>query len=331
MPTDTPLPPAATAHALHVVLGAGPVGLTLAAQLAAAGRPVRLVSRTATAPDRSGIDVVGADASDAAALRTATAGAAVIYNALSPPYHRWREEWPTLHRNAMDAASAHGAVLVLVDNLYAYGDVGGAPLAASLPQAATFSKGRVRAEMADVLLAAHRAGALRAVIVRASDFFGPHVRQSAFGDRVVPRVLAGRAVRVIGSPDVPHSLTYVPDLARTAIALASDPRAHGHVWHVPSALALTLRDAVQALARVAGTMPPGGSIAVQGLPHLALRLFGVFSPVMRELGEIEYQFTRPFVIDAAATEATFGLRATPLDEALAATVAWYRFLDPHRR
>lgn len=320
----TDVTPTDASTALHVVLGAGPVGVTLASHLAGQGRQVRLVSRRGLGPTLPGVSLVRADASSAAALRHATAGAAVIYNALNPPYHRWPAEWPTLHRHVLDAATAHGATLVLVDNLYAYGDVDGAPLTSTLPHAATFSKGRVRAHMAASLLAAGRTGDLRVVIVRASDFFGPHVRASSFGERTVPGVLAGRSVGVIGSADVPHSLTYVPDVARTAITLAADPRAWGRIWHVPSPPPLTQREAIQALARVAGTMPARGFVTVRPLPHVLLRALGLFSAPMRELLEVEYQFTKPFVIDATDTEATFGLHATPFDEALAATVEWYR-------
>ena len=307
---------------LHVVLGAGPVGVTVAGQLATAGIPVRIVSRRGLQAARAGVEVVRADVADAAALRAATRNASVIYNALNPPYHRWQQEWPTLHRNVMDAASQTGAVLVLVDNLYAYGDTIGAPLHPGLPDAATGPKGRVRAEMAATLLDAHRAGRLRATIARASDFFGPYVTVSSFGERVVPRVMAGRSVTMLGSADEPHSLTYVPDVARTLVTLAGDARAWGRVWHVPSPPPLTQRASVQALARVAGTTPPGG-IKVNTLSPLLLRAAGLFSPALRELPEVLYQFKKPWIIDAHETEQTFGLVATPFDQALAETLEWY--------
>lgn len=303
----------------HVVLGAGPVGSTLAHQLAARGERVRVVSRSGGGPDEPGIERVRTDASDSAALRAVTAGAAVIYNALNPPYHRWAAEWPALHRTVMDAAAAHDAVLVLVDNLYAYGPTGSRPLSPDLPQAATGTKGRVRAQMADDLLAAHRAGRLRATIARASDYVGPLVTVAQLGERVVPRVLAGKSVQVLGSLDQPHSLAYVPDVARTLVTIGADERAWGRVWHVPSAPARTQREVIEAMARLAGTTVRIGTLA----PAL-LRLVGLVNPVVRELGEVRYQFAEPFVVDASATEATFGITPTPLDDALAATVDWYR-------
>ena len=39
-----------------------------------------------------------------------------------------------------------------------------------------------------------------------------------------------------------------------------------------------------------------------------------------------YEFDEPFVLDTTKYESTFGAAGTPLADALAATVAWYR--DP---
>jgi nucleoside-diphosphate-sugar epimerase len=40
-----------------------------------------------------------------------------------------------------------------------------------------------------------------------------------------------------------------------------------------------------------------------------------------------YQFERPFVMDSRASETSLGLHPTPLPEAAAATVAWWRAQD----
>ncbi|XAS63902.1 hypothetical protein VUN84_16670 [Micrococcaceae bacterium Sec5.8] len=73
-------------------------------------------------------------------------------------------------------------------------------------------------------------------------------------------------------------------------------------------------------ARAAGARTP----RVTALPGWALKALGVFSANMRELTETLYQFDRPFVMDSAAGQSALGLAPTPLDEAAAATVAWWR-------
>jgi hypothetical protein len=40
--------------------------------------------------------------------------------------------------------------------------------------------------------------------------------------------------------------------------------------------------------------------------------------------EMTYQFDQPFVLETAKYESTFGSTGTPLRQAIATTVAWYR-------
>jgi hypothetical protein len=39
---------------------------------------------------------------------------------------------------------------------------------------------------------------------------------------------------------------------------------------------------------------------------------------------MSYQFDEPFVLDTSKYEAAFGVAGTPLADAIATTVAWYR-------
>jgi len=66
----------------------------------------------------------------------------------------------------------------------------------------------------------------------------------------------------------------------------------------------------------------GRPISVTRLPTLVLRTLGVLSPVVREVVEMTYQWTQPFVVDDRAFRARFGLSPTPLDEAIGSTLAW---------
>jgi nucleoside-diphosphate-sugar epimerase len=303
----------------HLVIGSGPVGSGIAQRLADQGSPVTVFTRSGTGPTHPSITLVKGDAADAAALARHAEGAATIFNCANPPYHRWGTDWPPMHQAIMTAAERTGAVVVMMDNLYAFGADRPMPMKPTDPLLATGEKGSMRARMATELLAAHAAGRLRATLARASDFYGPGVVDSSLGERVVPRVLAGKKVSVLGRVDVPHSITYMPDVVATMVAIATDERAWGQAWHVPSAPAVSQRDAVQALATAAGTTVQVGSV-----PNLALTVGGLFNPSLKALKEVLYQFDKPWIIDATLTEQTFGLAATPLAEGAAATVAWWR-------
>ncbi|MHC0428876.1 NAD-dependent epimerase/dehydratase family protein [Streptomyces sp. O3] len=303
----------------QVVVGFGPAGAATARLLAEQGHHVTVVTRSGRAPE-PGIEHVALDATDSERLSEAAQGAAAIYSCAAPPYQHWATRWPPLAASLCDAAEATGAVLVLLGNLYGYGPVDG-PLTEDLPLAATDAKGRVRAAVWEQARGRHEEGRIRAVEVRASDFFGPGVTDGGhLAARVMPPLLRGKPVSTLGDPDAPHSWTYLPDVARALVEVAGDERAWGRPWHVPTDRARSVRDMVDRLAAHSGT----GPVAVRRIPSAVLGAASFFSPLLRELKAIRYQFDRPFVVDSSAYEATFTVRATPVDEQVKATVDWWR-------
>jgi nucleoside-diphosphate-sugar epimerase len=304
---------------LHVIVGAGPVGSTTASMLADIGEHVRMVTRSGGGPAHPLIERVAANASDPQALKAAAAGATVLYSAGSPPYDRWVTDWPPLAASMLSAAEATGAVLVLVSNLYGYGPVDH-PMLETDALEATGAKGRVRATIWEQALAAHEQGRVRATELRSSDYYGPAVLLSQMGERVIPRILAGKAVRVVGNTDLAHSWTYINDVARALIAIGGDQRAWGRAWHAPNNPPLSQRQMIQALGGAAGMK----SVNVGSIPPLVLSVMGLFVPTVREVHETMYQFNQPFVMDSSAMTETFGLTPTSLEASLDATIAWFK-------
>lgn len=298
-----------------VVLGVtGGLGRAAARELASRGLPVRGVARHAPSDPDTGVRYVQADAESGDGLDEACAGAAVIVNALNPPYDQWPERFPPLNRAVIAAAERAGAKLLFVDNLYAYGPQPD-PLTEDTPRAATSSKGRVRTGLEEELMAAADRG-LRVTIGRVSDYFGPWGR-SAISALVFDPALAGKAIRWPGSLDVPHTLHYLPDAARGLATLALDERADGRVWHLPALPAPTGRE----FAAVVNAALPA-PVKVKRLSPGTMRVGALFSRDAREMLELAYQWTAPFVEDASRFEAVFGpIELTPLDEAVRATVA----------
>ena len=301
---------------VQVIVGAGPVGTATASALVDAGHEVVLVTRSGSGPDRPGIRKVAGDASDADALTAVVRGADALINCANQPYDRWSDLWPPMAAAMLEAATRSGAVLVTMGNLYGYGPVDH-PMTESDPLAATGTKARIRVRMWEDALAAHRAGRVRATEARASDFYGPGVVETSFFGRNVARLLAGRKAYVLGDPDVPHAATYVPDVGRTLAVLATDERAWGRPWHVPTGPALTQRQLSTRFCEIAGAPPA----KVGPIPRPVLSAVGLVSPQVRELRETRYQFDRPFLLDSSACTSTFGITPTPLDESLAAVAA----------
>jgi nucleoside-diphosphate-sugar epimerase len=303
---------------VHVVTGAGPVGATVAQQLADAGGRVRLLTRSGSGPVHPLVDRRRVDVSRPDALVAAFDGAVAVHHCIHGSAYDarvWRAELPQAERAVLDAAGRVGAVVVFPESLYSYGPVDGT-IAEDTPRTATIGKLGVRTE----LLAQRDASSTPTVSVAASDFYGPLVRNAHAGERMVPTVLAGRTMRVLGSPDEPHSFTYVPDLATAMIAAAARPDLWDSFLHAPTPPPVTQRRLVELVAAAGDVPVPRTS----GIPPWVLRASGVVSREMRELAETSYMFTAPFVMDSTASEARLGVSPTPIVDGVAQTVAWWR-------
>ncbi len=305
--------------ALHVVFGTGPVGRAVMRELLPRGFRVRMVNRSAPVSLPAGVELVGGDVADRSFAREASSGAAVVYQCLAPPYHRWPELFPRLQAGVIEGAAAAGAKLVSMEGVYAYGSPFGKPLTEKRPMTAMTRKGRVRAEMATTLLEAHKKGRVRVAIGRASGFFGPEVRQSAMGARVFEPALTGRAATVLGDVSLPHTYSYVPDIARGLVILGQRDEALGEVWHLPGPETVTTREFLTLIFSEASYPPK-----TRRAGKLMVRFLGFFNPQVRELIEMMYQFEEPFVVEHTKFVEAFGDISTPLTEAIRTTVEWYR-------
>lgn len=307
-----------TAGDLQVVFGTGQIGAEVAAQLARSGVRVRAVSRHRPPRLAEGVEWCGADVTDHEAAARAAKGATVVYQCLNAPYTRWPQLFPPLQASVLDAAARASALLVTLENVYAYGSTGGAPLTEDLPAATTSVKGRVRVAMTRELLAAQEAGRAQVAIGRASDFFGVGVTTSSLGARVFANAVAARPVEVMGDPTLPHTYSYAPDVAAGLVTLGNDPRAIGQIWHLPGPQTVSTRAFVDLVADEVGH-----PLRIRSVPTALLRTLGLVSPLMRGLAEMAYQFEESFVLDTGKFEQTFGPAGTPLPDAIRETVAWY--------
>ncbi len=309
------------AYTNAVLFGAGQVGMTLMEQLAAEGVQVTLVNRSGKVkqPLPAGVTIVPGDLTDPAIVAHLARDADVVFETAQPEYTEWPARWPPLVRSIIDGMAQTRARLVFVDNLYMYGSTHGQPIREAMPYAATGSKGRVRAEVATLLLDAHKAGKIKVVSGRASDFFGPRVTDAAiFGDRFFQALFAGKPVETLGDINLPHTYTYVPDFARALITLSRHEEAYGRAWHVPN-ITVSTAEMLRLFGAAVGT-----PVQSRRVSRLMLAMAGLFVPIVREMKEMLYEFEEPYVVDDSDYRAAFGATLTPLPEAVAATVAWFR-------
>jgi nucleoside-diphosphate-sugar epimerase len=206
----------------------------------------------------------------------------------------------------------------VLDNLYAYGPPEGHPLVETMSANPTSQKSATRAAMSEELLRAHASGQVQVAIGRASDYFGPGVLNSALGRTVFATAVSGHRAQVMGDPDQPHSYSYTPDVAAALVTLGTAAGATGQTWHLPVADARTTRQIIEKVYEAAGHPP-----RTLAAGRITLWALGLVKPAMREYRHTLYQFTAPWVVDDAKFRTAFGGSATPLDEALGATLAWH--------
>ncbi|MBC8072552.1 MAG: NAD-dependent epimerase/dehydratase family protein, partial [Deltaproteobacteria bacterium] len=261
--------------------------------------------------------VVG-DIRDPELARRATEGAAVVYDCMNPAYHRWPQELLPMGAGALAGAQQAGAKLVALDCLYMYGRVSG-PMREDSPLAPCSRKGELRVQLAELRMDASRRGDVSVAIGRASDFFGAGLPNTMFSDRFFERILAGKPGECFGNPDLPHAFSYADDVARGLLTLGTHDDAFGKVWHLPTLPAESPRNLVRRLGAALGVAGE-----VTGVPRWMVRAMGVFSPLMREIVEMQYQYEQPYLLDDSRFVAAFGEVATPIEQQIAEVAAWAR-------
>jgi nucleoside-diphosphate-sugar epimerase len=218
-----------------------------------------------------------------------------------------------LQAAVLQAATENGTKLIAAENLYAYGDTHGTPFREDTPYNAHTKKGRIRQEMTETLFAAHKAGKVRVASVRGSDFFGPLDR--LYAENVFIPAMTGKPINAVGSLDQRHSFTYSVDFGKALATVGTNDEALGQTWHVPSNEAITQRELIKMITKEVGR-PTKINL---GTP-LMMRLLGLFNPGAREMVEMMYEFTQPFLLDSSKFSNAFGMKPTPLQQQIRDTI-----------
>ncbi|ROQ41237.1 nucleoside-diphosphate-sugar epimerase [Frondihabitans sp. PhB188] len=301
--------------ATHLIIGAGNIGTPLAAKLVARGDSVRVATRRGT--QLPGTGAIALDAKDAAAVTEAARGADTIVVCSNPPYPEWAARWPPIFAALEEAATATGARIVLMGNLYGYG-AGSGVMGVDTPLATTEKKGMIRVAGWNRLLDAERRGDLRVAEVRASDYFGLGAGANAhIGGNFFGPLLKGRTAWCVGDPTQPHAWAYLPDVVDTLIA-AADADQTGRAWMAPHSTSISRREIVAQVNSITGR-----NGTARSYPGVVFGAMALAMPFIREVKAMSYQFTAPFLVDSAESERALGITATPWAEALSATLDSY--------
>jgi len=305
----------------HVVLGTGAIGRAVMEELIKRGESVRMVNRSGRMDEAPAeVEVVASDLYIQANVKEVTRDAQVVYQASQPDYNQWPGKFPLLQKSIIEGLTGSNAKLVLVENLYMYGDTEGMPMTEDTPYNAHTRKGRVRGEISRAAFKAHQEGRVRVTAARGGNFFGPWGTASTMGGRAFYPLLRGKPAQLIGRTDLPHTHTYVKDFGKALVVLGERAEADGQAWHVPNDMPeITQGELVRMFAEEAGVEPK-----ISSMGKLMMAIGGVFLPEARETLEMMYEFDKPFIVDSSKFEKMFGMRATPIRAAIRETVNWYK-------
>jgi nucleoside-diphosphate-sugar epimerase len=287
---------------MQTILGAtGIIGTCLAKELKAYTDSIRLVSRH---PQQvNGTDeLVAADLLDAQQTADAVKGSEIVYLTAGLVYKTavWQQQWPVVMQNVLRACEQHGAKLVFFDNVYMYGPVSG-PMTEATPYSPTSKKGRIRAQIATMLLDAVKAGRVTALIARAPEFYGPGKTQSGVNAMLFDNIRKGKKVQWLLSATTRRCFIYTPDAARATALLGNSPQAYNQTWHLPCSDEVVTGQSFTAIAEKVYGKPLRYTVLGKGM----LKLLGLFIPVIREINELLYQFGQDYIFDDCKFKAAF--------------------------
>ncbi len=280
----------------------------------AAALPIAEVRWTEARPD------------DSAALAAAAPGAAVVVQALSPLYtHRaWRREVPRLTQAAIAITRELRATLMLPASVYNFGRELPAQLREDTPQVADTVKGGLRIESEARIRRATADGDMKAVVIRAGDFFGSG--NGSWLDLAMAKDLQRGRFSYPGPLDLPHAWAYLPDLAQgfVRVAQARERLPAFETLHFAGHTQAG-RDWLDALTDVAwdnGWLSAGGRLKVGSLPWPLLRALGLVVPTFEALAEMRYLWRRPHQLVDTRMQALVGPAPhTPFQQAVRSAIA----------
>lgn len=308
----------------YLITGAGQIGSAIAQHLIDAGHDVVVIRQSdRPVPGAPSARVIAGDAGDPALLDREIDGSTAVLHCIHASYDAdaWRATLPAREVAVMDAAAVHDVPVVFPESVYAFGHAAESLIedAAGESEPVPCSPlGQIRAD----LLAARAAHPARTLSLAASDLFGPTAESgtSVATFSVIGPISQGKRGFLLGDPNLPHSLTYLPDMARVMIhaadhaeSLAPDGNA---VLHVPSLPAESMRDLADRVAALTGNRP-----RITGVPGWPLAAASHLHPMARSLHNQSYLWRRPAILRDGRLAEVPQLAPTPWDDALRASIS----------
>jgi len=300
---------------MQTILGSGgAIGIELAKALKEYTDEISLVSRNPEKINPTD-QLLQADLLNPEEVNNAVKGSAIVYVTVGFPYsyRTWKESWPKFISSVIDACMEHNSKLVFFDNIYMYDPAYLDGMSEETPINPPSKKGKVRAEILQMIMSKVEEGKLDALVARSADFYGPGIKNTSVLTETVFNPLAnGKKANWMGSVKYKHSYTYTPDAGKATALLGNTEKAYNQIWHLPTAAnPFTGKEWIELVAKELGVKP-----RYQVATKLIVRLMGLFVPIMKEMLEMLYQYDRDYVFNSRKFDQHFELKPTPYPEGI---------------
>ncbi|MGB5429933.1 NAD(P)H-binding protein [Eudoraea sp.] len=300
---------------MQTILGSGgAIGIELAKALKEYTSQTRLVSRNPKKVNETD-ETFPADLLNSSEVNEAVKGSTIVYVTVGFPYNLkiWKECWPKFMENVIDACIAHDCKLVFFDNIYMYDPDYLNGMNEETPINPPSKKGKIRAEIAEMILSKVKEGKLTALIARSADFYGPGIKNTSMLTETVFKPLSiGKKANWMASLNFKHSFTYTPDAGKATAILGNSENAYNQVWHLPTAEnPFTGREWIDTIAKEMNVKPK-----TQTATKFIVKLLGLFIPLMQEMPEMMYQYDRDYVFNSDKFNDHFDFKPTPYLEGI---------------
>lgn len=298
---------------MQIILGSGgAIGNDLARELVKYTNEIRLASRNPKKINESDL-LIKCDLTKADDVDKAVDGCKIAYLTVGLPYRikTWKEQWPLIMKNTIAACKKHDTKLVFFDNIYMYNPDKLNPMTEETEVLPVSKKGKVRSQIAKMVLDEIGKGTLQALIARAADFYGPGIGNSILNEVIFKNLKAGKKANWFCSTNKLHNFTFTPDAAKATALLGNTDSAYGEVWHLPTAVPITGDQWVDKIAKQLNTEPK-----IQVAPKFLVRILGLFNPIMKEFVEMLYQYDRDYNFVSSKFENQFNIKPTSIEDGI---------------
>lgn len=303
---------------MQTIIGSGgAIGIELAKALTEYTTNIRLVSRNPVKVNKAD-QLYAADVTNCHELEKAVKDSEVVYVTLGFEYSYkvWQEMWPKFIKDLISVCKSEKCKLVFFDNMYMYDKAHLNGMIEQAPINPPSRKGKVREEIAQMIMDQMKNGKLKAIIARSADFYGPSIKNSLLIETVFNPLSKGGKANLLGSDRFKHSFTYTPDAAKATAILGNTDSAYGQVWHLPTAPnPYTGKEWVESVAAKLNVKPKYRVVS-----KFMLGMIGLFVPFMRESVEMLYQYDRDYVFDSSKFEKEFNFKPTSYEDGIDAIV-----------